>query len=148
MYQLAALETTLDILLPNSLNDNNKIVAQDPVFEELDRLLLQSKGISIVESPAGFNEIVAETLVYAPHCETEVVAEHVLGGQWPGIIVCNDLQRYVDINGRVEGRVEGFLRSSTGQRFPVFESDGRVFNDLCVYAVHRKDAGEDEAKER
>lgn len=45
------------------------IYAQDPVFNALDTLLLQSLGITIVQSPVAFERISRNTLLFCPGAE-------------------------------------------------------------------------------
>lgn len=42
---------------------------QDPVFNALDTALLESLGMIVVESPAGFERITRNTLLFCPGAE-------------------------------------------------------------------------------
>ncbi|KAJ6164490.1 hypothetical protein N7470_003162 [Penicillium chermesinum] len=63
MYQLAALEC-----LKNQLSGSGSlsVYAQDPVFNKLDRDLLESLRMTIVEHPAAFGLITRNTLLFCP----------------------------------------------------------------------------------
>jgi hypothetical protein len=66
------LETEL-ITPPAQLNipdlDKNNIYAQDPVFNDLDKQLLQSLGIKVVEHPAAFDLVNDRTFLFCPGAE-------------------------------------------------------------------------------
>ncbi|KAJ5240998.1 uncharacterized protein N7469_002589 [Penicillium citrinum] len=71
MYQLAALDT-----IRNTLTNSNRslplsfpVYAQDPVFNALDRALLESLGMTVVESPVAFERVTSKTLLFCPGAE-------------------------------------------------------------------------------
>jgi hypothetical protein len=97
MFQLAALEAIKDVftssflpslskkhsnfqlrLLPPNLRLSCKganrsssfpIYAQDPVFNALDRALLESLGITVVDNPIAFERVTSKTLLFCPGAE-------------------------------------------------------------------------------
>lgn len=76
MYQLAALTTIIDCIKHCRATSTTqqgsaemKIVAQDPVFNTLDIELLSSLGITVVDSPEGFNAVSDKTFLFAPGAE-------------------------------------------------------------------------------
>ncbi|KAJ5397569.1 hypothetical protein N7509_005682 [Penicillium cosmopolitanum] len=96
LYQLAALETIKDVftssflpllkkhtdiqlrLSPPSLHllckganrsSSFPIYAQDPVFNNLDRELLESLGMTVVNTPVGFERVTSKTLLFCPGAE-------------------------------------------------------------------------------
>ncbi|KAH8701733.1 hypothetical protein BGW36DRAFT_371434 [Talaromyces proteolyticus] len=78
-FQLAALVSLIELLneqqFLSSLYQEKKeeldmkFVAQDPIFNTLDKQLLSSLGISVVNSPDGFTAVSANTLLFAPGAE-------------------------------------------------------------------------------
>lgn len=61
-------------VFPDTSNSNSetksiKSYAQDPVFNSLDRELLNSLNIEIVEHPSAFNSVDEHTFLYAPGAE-------------------------------------------------------------------------------
>lgn len=85
LYQLAALFSIINCLKqhqnhsPPSEEDKSqdtfeegkkmKIVAQDPVFNDHDIQLLSSLGITVVDTPIGFNAVTDRTFLFAPGAE-------------------------------------------------------------------------------
>ncbi|KAJ5134173.1 hypothetical protein N7526_005538 [Penicillium atrosanguineum] len=72
MYQLAALDsmaTQLSQGPDDSIPFSFPIYAQDPVFNGLDCLLLESLGITIVNDPVAFERITQNTLLFCPGAE-------------------------------------------------------------------------------
>ncbi|QKX63443.1 uncharacterized protein TRUGW13939_10613 [Talaromyces rugulosus] len=46
-----------------------EIIAQDPIFNALDKQLLSSLGITVVAHPQAFSSVTAQTLLFAPGAE-------------------------------------------------------------------------------
>lgn len=77
MYQLAALTTIIDCVKQHNATSSPtqqdaaemKIMAQDPVFNALDIELLSLLGITVVDSPEGFNAVTENTVLFAPGAE-------------------------------------------------------------------------------
>jgi hypothetical protein len=77
MYQLAALTTIIDCVKQHNATSSPtqqdaaemKIMAQDPVFNALDIELLCLLGMTVVDSPEGFNDVTEKTLLFAPGAE-------------------------------------------------------------------------------
>lgn len=72
MYQLAALTSIIGCIKKYRTQEESaemRIIAQDPVFNELDIELLASLGITAVESPEGFHAVSDKTFLYAPGAE-------------------------------------------------------------------------------
>ncbi|OJD14359.1 hypothetical protein AJ78_05294 [Emergomyces pasteurianus Ep9510] len=71
LYQLAALVTMLEYFaqqdsLPPIIKD---CYAQDPVFNTLDKQLLESQGVRVVQHPEAFTLINERTFLYSPGAE-------------------------------------------------------------------------------
>ncbi|KAJ6092792.1 hypothetical protein N7486_008081 [Penicillium sp. IBT 16267x] len=72
MYQLAALESIKERLGSSdrtSTPTSIPVYAQDPVFNTLDRALLEGMGITVVEHPVGFENVTRSTLLFCPGAE-------------------------------------------------------------------------------
>ncbi|PGH16273.1 hypothetical protein AJ79_01812 [Helicocarpus griseus UAMH5409] len=71
LYQLAALATVLEYFAHEDtpLEPIKACYAQDPVFNKLDRQLLESIGVSVVEDPEAFALINERTFLYSPGAE-------------------------------------------------------------------------------
>ncbi|CAI7593272.1 unnamed protein product [Penicillium pancosmium] len=69
MYQLAALETIKDVFTSANRSSSFPIYAQDPVFNNLDRALLESLGMTVVNTPVGFERVTSKTLLFCPGAE-------------------------------------------------------------------------------
>ncbi|KAK2733341.1 hypothetical protein FQN57_002161 [Myotisia sp. PD_48] len=68
LFQLAALVSILEVLADLS-NISGKCFAQDPVFNELDRELLNSLGFEVVNGSKAFELVHESTFLYAPGAE-------------------------------------------------------------------------------
>lgn len=68
------------------------IVFRDPAFTDLDKSFLSAFGRVSDTDVAGD----ATTLLLAPHLEFSVLAEH-LGSYRPMLVVCNDLDAFMDL---------------------------------------------------
>ncbi|OKL60971.1 hypothetical protein UA08_03827 [Talaromyces atroroseus] len=89
LYQLAALVSIINCLtkalrkhFPSHRSQQGKggdegaentkhmrVIAQDPVFNTLDTQLLSSLGITVVQTPEGFNSVTTRTFLFAPGAE-------------------------------------------------------------------------------
>ncbi|KAJ5647437.1 hypothetical protein N7490_003809 [Penicillium lividum] len=67
MYQLAALERIKERFAAHFTSI--PVYAQDPVFNNLDRALLEGMGIMVVEDPVGFESVTRNTLLFCPGAE-------------------------------------------------------------------------------
>ncbi|KAL8989090.1 MAG: hypothetical protein Q9177_001946 [Variospora cf. flavescens] len=96
-WELVFLETLLESLFlhpsshrhrktPDRKLEETAIYAQDPVFNDLDRVFLEDLGYTVVSDPAAFDLITASTLLFAPHLEVEVYAK-ALGKAKPRMCV-------------------------------------------------------------
>ncbi|KFY38297.1 hypothetical protein V495_06655 [Pseudogymnoascus sp. VKM F-4514 (FW-929)] len=91
LTQLAALSTIRKTLAIWDI----PVIAQDPAFSPLDTEFLQTLGIEVLESPAGFEVIDEYSLVYAIHCYP-IVYDHVGKKGPPAVLIGNDLARLTD----------------------------------------------------
>ncbi|KAJ9297154.1 hypothetical protein DTO271G3_4447 [Paecilomyces variotii] len=70
LYQLAALDAIAGLFeTPGTQSAAVKVFAQDPVFNDFDKELLQSFGITVVEDPKAFELVNACTFLYCPGAE-------------------------------------------------------------------------------
>ncbi|CAI7656547.1 unnamed protein product [Penicillium manginii] len=69
MFQLAALEAIKDVFTSANRSSSFPIYAQDPVFNALDRALLESLGITVVDNPIAFERVTSKTLLFCPGAE-------------------------------------------------------------------------------
>lgn len=81
-------------VIPPGIHAEN-VYAQDPAFNELDRALLSSLDIRVVEHPQAFDLIGASTFVFAPHCE-RLFFYPGLEGKDPAMVICNSFEDLID----------------------------------------------------
>ncbi|KAK2782344.1 hypothetical protein FQN53_009778 [Emmonsiellopsis sp. PD_33] len=80
LYQLAALATILEYFAHEDTPSRpiQQCYAQDPVFNTLDKQLLESIGILVVQDPEAFSLVNERTFLYSPGAErshlTEILA--------------------------------------------------------------------------
>jgi SRR1 len=68
MYQLATFKSVID-LLTDRQRQPVEAFAQDPCFNTLERGLLASLNITVVDHPAAFHHIIPTTFVFCPYAE-------------------------------------------------------------------------------
>ncbi|EAS31264.3 uncharacterized protein CIMG_06743 [Coccidioides immitis RS] len=69
MFQLAALELTVELLSQAKIINPDNLYAQDPVFNDMDKKLLKYAGFNVVQDPDAFALVAKETFLYAPGAE-------------------------------------------------------------------------------
>ena len=68
---------------------------QDPVFNSMDKTLLQSLGYSLTTSPGGLDKVNHSTFLFAPHLEWPVYVE-ALKKASPSLCIGNDIREYIE----------------------------------------------------
>ncbi|KAI9812316.1 MAG: hypothetical protein M1827_004765 [Pycnora praestabilis] len=136
MFQLGALQSILEVL--NTRVNISSIYAQDPVFNDLDKELLGSLNITVIEDPQVFSRIDQSTFVYAPHCERSFLLPG-LAGKNPALMVGNDMAHM--ITGSLSSSLTAaelqigrdFVQDRTTTAFPAFEAAENAFNNTTIY---------------
>lgn len=71
------------------------MIAQDPLFNEIDkRLLREVAGLEVVETPAAFDLIDESTFLYAPHLEDKLYSLAL--AKKPMVTFGNIIEHYMD----------------------------------------------------
>lgn len=148
-YELAALTSMLEILGKN--HDIQDVIFQDPIFNPLDRAVLQSLGYAVVETPDAFSRLGGTTFLFAPHLECLHLAT-ALETATPSLSVGSDLDMYVE--GLLSSLAESTKKGSI-QIFRAFmgRTDSRPMPDFdrtswcestCIYWLKPRedDSGE------
>jgi hypothetical protein len=148
MYQLAALASAMELfgrwslpldllllrakLLTRRLNPENqtpsrlvKVYAQDPVFNDHDRALLESLNITVLEHPGAFDKVSPRTLLFCPGAERRHL--ELLLAHDPAIVFGGPLE---DIDSVI---VTGFIRARESVQLPLFEEQEHAFWRMRVY---------------
>ncbi|KKZ67704.1 hypothetical protein EMCG_01069 [[Emmonsia] crescens] len=129
LYQLAALATMLEYFAhENTLSTTIKdSYAQDPVFNALDKQLLESIGMRVVEHPDAFTLINERTFLYSPGAERVHILDMLpsnpalfFGGPLDG----ENLVRLPDDKEEV---LSGFLNTRRLMLLPPFEPNIHAF---------------------
>ncbi|KAI9929984.1 hypothetical protein ASPWEDRAFT_35231 [Aspergillus wentii DTO 134E9] len=120
MYQLAALTTTIDLI-----DKEIPIYAQDPVFNTLDKSLLSSLGVSVLDHPAAFDLVSPHSFLYCPGAERSHL-EQLLQHR-PRLLFGGPLE---DTESEVLNR---FCAETESKRVPVFELLEHAFWEMRVY---------------
>lgn len=89
------LPKTTDKTHPIQSTTTTTTTFQDPIFNPLDRTILQKLGHTVVETPHAFSQIDRTTFLFAPHLECLHYAT-ALEIATPAVSVGSDLQVYVD----------------------------------------------------
>ncbi|KAE8144204.1 hypothetical protein BDV25DRAFT_171939 [Aspergillus avenaceus] len=129
MYQLAGLVGVMGVI-----GGAGQVYAQDPVFNELDRALLESLGIVVVDHPLGFEKVSSSTLLYCPGAERTHL-EQLLSCR-PVVVFGGPLE---DIESTA---VKGFVESSCSVRIPQFGEQEHAFWNMRVYFPEERDGGD------
>ncbi|KAI9717563.1 MAG: hypothetical protein M1812_004704 [Candelaria pacifica] len=130
--QLAAFKTMLSTLGLDSTT--SQVYAQDPFFNELDKELLKSLSIHVIEDPVAFSHIGPTTFVYGPHCERSILLR-ALEGRDPALVISTCVEEnsagyeaVADLDLARE-----FLRGRQSTTFPNFEPEPFAFNGMAIY---------------
>ncbi|KAL2820513.1 hypothetical protein BDW59DRAFT_117289 [Aspergillus cavernicola] len=142
MYQLAALASVkgwIDLtwqtyppekkLPPHTL----KAYAQDPVFNNHDKSLLNSLGISVLEHPGAFAQVSSRTILFCPGAERRHL--ELLLARDPAVVLGGPLE---DMDSDV---VKGFIRGRDSVRLARFEEQEHAFWGMGVYYAPPKETG-------
>ncbi|QSS53388.1 SRR1 superfamily domain-containing protein [Histoplasma capsulatum var. duboisii H88] len=129
LYQLAALVTMLEYfanenILLTSVKDCS---AQDPVFNTLDKQLLESTGIRVVEHPAAFTLINDRTFLYSPGAERVHLLDMLASNPtlfFGGPLDDGTLVGLPDDN---KGVLSGFLDTRRSMSLPPFDPNINAF---------------------
>ncbi|RAL08594.1 SRR1 family protein [Aspergillus homomorphus CBS 101889] len=106
------------------------IYAQDPVFNELDRSLLTTLGITVVEHPTGFEKVEAGgSLLFCPGAEKTHL--ELLLAQKPACVVGGPLEETMESSS--SGDIARFVTATESVRLPRFEEMKEAFWGMRVY---------------
>ncbi|RAH84875.1 hypothetical protein BO86DRAFT_305677 [Aspergillus japonicus CBS 114.51] len=123
LYQLNALMSVVECF--NHPTTPLQIYAQDPVFNALDRQLLTSLGITVVEHPAGFERVNPNSLLFCPGAEKAHL--EVLLARNPVGVVGGPLEDTGSAG------IERFVARTGSVRLPRFEELKEAFWEMRVY---------------
>ncbi|PKY06375.1 hypothetical protein P168DRAFT_325250 [Aspergillus campestris IBT 28561] len=148
MYQLAALVGIIECF--ETRGKTIPIYAQDPVFNTLDKALLSSLNITVVESPRAFEAVGPRTLLFCPGVERVHLKDMMVRG--PGVVVssCDDDDVYSSLsighggrgdnhdgdgdgNGGDDSNEKREVRTRQGVKLPLFEEQESAFWGVGVY---------------
>ncbi|PYI19501.1 hypothetical protein BO99DRAFT_402694 [Aspergillus violaceofuscus CBS 115571] len=125
LYQLNALMSVVECLSADHPTTPLQIYAQDPVFNALDRQLLTSLGITVVEHPAGFERVNPNSLLFCPGAEKAHL--EVLLARNPVGVVGGPLEDTGSAG------IERFVARTGSVRLPRFEELKEAFWEMRVY---------------
>ncbi|KAH8423497.1 SRR1 family protein [Aspergillus melleus] len=132
MYQLAGLVGVVDWL--KQTNPNVPIYAQDPVFNELDKSLLSSLDITVLEHPHAFEKVTPATFLYCPGAEQAHLSQ--LLALNPKSLFGGPLE---DVDSEV---VRQFVEKRGSVRLPRFQEQEHAFWNMRIYCP--EDSGEED----
>ncbi|PYI01322.1 hypothetical protein BO78DRAFT_464711 [Aspergillus sclerotiicarbonarius CBS 121057] len=124
LYQLAALVCVVDCLKTTQPHPI-KTYAQDPVFNDLDKSLLASLDITVLETPLAFEKISSRTFLFCPGAERAHL-EQVLAVN-PAFVFGGPLE---DVESQEVCR---FVATRGSVRLPQFEEQEHAFWHMRVY---------------
>jgi SRR1. len=148
LYQLAALASIAEffsksypVSLKLSRNTNNsisqkksdtdsrtvKVFAQDPVFNDFDKELLQSLGITMVEDPKAFELVNEHTFLYCPGAERAHL-DRILASN-PAILFGGPLD---NISPEQEV-LASYVQERSSLQLPTFEPHEHAFWNMRIY---------------
>ncbi|GAQ09382.1 hypothetical protein ALT_6703 [Aspergillus lentulus] len=125
LYQLAALVGVTGLMkkyCPSII-----AYAQDPVFNQLDRSLLNSLGITVLDHPEGFEKASNRSFLYCPGAERTHL-EQLLASD-PPLLFGGPLER---IESEV---VDRYLGTRESVRVPTFETNEHAFWNMRLYLL-------------
>ncbi|KAL2868509.1 SRR1 family protein [Aspergillus lucknowensis] len=125
MYQLAALASVMGFVENHIPIHSYKVYAQDPVFNSLDKSLLESLSITVLETPSAFEKVSSRTLLFCPGAERRHL--ELLLARDPAIVFGGPLE---DMNSDVVGQ---FVRARDSVQLPLFEEREHAFWRMRVY---------------
>ncbi|KAK1138787.1 hypothetical protein N8T08_001788 [Aspergillus melleus] len=106
-------------------NPNATIYAQDPVFNELDKSLLSSLDITVLEHPHAFEKVTPATFLYCPGVEQAHLSQ--LLALNPKSLFGGPLE---DVDSEV---VRRFVATRGSVRLPRFQEQEHAFWNMRVY---------------
>ncbi|PWY80237.1 hypothetical protein BO83DRAFT_332773 [Aspergillus eucalypticola CBS 122712] len=135
LYQLAALVDVIASISSSSFADPTiKTYAQDPVFNTLDKSLLSSLDITVLESPLAFDKVSPRTFLFCPGAERTHL-EQLLALD-PAFVFGGPLE---DVESEV---VSAFVKRRGSVRLPLFEAQEHAFWNMRVYYPLEKEGEE------
>ncbi|KAJ5833395.1 hypothetical protein N7474_001706 [Penicillium riverlandense] len=126
LYQLAAL-VAIKVLVRRQQDRPVPVYAQDPVFNTLDRELLESLGITVVEHPAAFDLVTQHSVVFCPGAESKHLLQ-IFSSQ-PRILFCNQIDT-------IDPQFRSLLEHTRPQLMPDFPPCEEAFWRLALYVMH------------
>lgn len=118
-------ELTGEIPPTEQTSPNIAVYAQDPVFNDLDKSLLSSLDITILEHPHAFEKVTAATFLYCPGAEQAHLSQ--LLALDPGFLFGGPLE---DI---ASEEVRRFVGARGSVRLPRFQEHEHAFWNMRVY---------------
>ncbi|KAL3480875.1 hypothetical protein BJX99DRAFT_205768 [Aspergillus californicus] len=136
-----ALLLSIQQLLQERFNHEVACAVQDPIYTEVDRSVLESRGVTVLDDPGGFLEVEDSTLVFS--CAPNVPVKQIIADiARPAMLIWNTVRspdtstdEYLETDPdspRVVEMIEKFYETRS---FPVDEH----FWDMAIY-VRRDDA--------
>lgn len=126
LYQLAAL-VAIKVLVRRQQDRPVPVYAQDPVFNTLDRELLKSLGITVVEHPAAFDLVTPHSVVFCPGAESKHLLQ--VFPSRPRVLFCNQIDT-------IDPQFRSFLEHTRLRLMPDFPPCEEAFWRLALYAMH------------
>ncbi|RHZ63924.1 SRR1 family protein [Aspergillus thermomutatus] len=123
LYQLAALVGVMELI--KKYFPSITTYAQDPVFNQLDRSLLTSLDITVLDHPEGFAKVSDRSFLYCPGAERTHL-EQLLSSD-PPLLFGGPLE---GIESEVVGR---YLGTRGSVRVPTFGSNEHAFWNMRLY---------------
>ncbi|KAL3410181.1 SRR1-domain-containing protein [Aspergillus fumigatus] len=128
LYQLAALVGVMELI--NKYCPSITAYAQDPVFNQLDRLLLNSLGITVLEHPEGFAKVSSRSFLYCPGAERTHLEQ--LFAADPPLLFGGPLE------GVESEVVDRYLGTRESVRVPTFEINEHAFWNMRLYLLKKE----------
>lgn len=141
-YQLAAFVSVVQVVQQQQTSQTGEettkkmeIIAQDPVFNALDKQLLSSLGITVVAHPQAFSSVSAQTLLFAPGAEKRHL-ELVLPAR-PVVLFGGPLEEegrlFQDEQQKEDSVIERFLNTTQSVKLVEFVPRPEAFWRMRVY---------------
>ncbi|GIJ85801.1 hypothetical protein Asppvi_004665 [Aspergillus pseudoviridinutans] len=127
LYQLAALVCVTELI--KKYCPSISAYAQDPVFNQLDRSLLNLLGITVLDHPEGFGKVSDRSFLYCPGAERTHL-EQLLSSD-PPLLFGGPLE---GIESEVVGR---YLGTRESVRAPTFGSNEHAFWNMRLYLMKK-----------
>ncbi|KAJ5317496.1 hypothetical protein N7508_002004 [Penicillium antarcticum] len=129
MYQLAALVSIKDTIAVQPL----RVYAQDPVFNHLDKALLEDLNIEVLAHPQAFSHITQSTLLFCPGAERKHL--ELLLPSKPWVVFGGPLEH---ATADAEGALQTFVDSTGSYCLPEFGPSEHAFWNMRLYWVERE----------